>query len=231
MGRIILIRVLLVSLVCVALALGSDIPSLYAGSKTKEKGAQKSKAKGKEKKKGGKWVPPGLSKKEKTEWADGTPPGWSKGKKTGWGDSNVPPGFHKWEKNKQKKWESYLASAEKKAQDWIRERSYNQKMTDEQIDVEIKSVSLSVEETSRAGVPIDKVLEVVHKAIEKDMTGNEVERITRAVAYSTAKGAKVEEVVRYTEKALEGEIKGEDIALSIYRWFGKQLEEELKGEN
>lgn len=33
-----------------------------------------------------------------------TPPGWSKGKKTGWHGSKYPPGWTKWDTNKQKKW-------------------------------------------------------------------------------------------------------------------------------
>ena len=81
---------------------------------------------------------------------------------------------------------------------------------------------------AKSGVPIDRVLEVVRKAVEKDMSAKEIEQITRAVAHSAAKVGDVEEVIEYTEKVLDGRIKGEDVAISIYQWFGKKLEDKLK---
>jgi hypothetical protein len=68
-------------------------------------------------KKGG--VPPGQAKKQAaatdahhgTHHAEGhrdapagAPPGWSHGKKTGWHGSPYPPGWSKWDKEKQHRW-------------------------------------------------------------------------------------------------------------------------------
>jgi hypothetical protein len=36
----------------------------------------------------------------------GTPPGWSHGKKTGWRGMPYPPGWSKWDKEKQERWET-----------------------------------------------------------------------------------------------------------------------------
>ena len=72
-------------------------------------------------------------------------------------------------------------------------------------------------------MPIDKLEAVFKKAINKDMSGEDIERMTRAVAHGVAKGVNADEVVQYTEKVLNGGIKGEDVTISIYRWVGNKM--------
>ena len=77
-------------------------------------------------------------------------------------------------------------------------------------------------------MPADKTLTLIQKAIDRDMSGQDIEQITRAVANSVSKGTDAEEVVNYTDKALDGDIKGEDVAVSAYKWFSKKVGEDAK---
>ena len=55
-----------------------------------------------------KGVPPGQAKKQnatvQSSDTASTPPGWQHGKKTGWRGGKYPPGWLKWDKNKQTIW-------------------------------------------------------------------------------------------------------------------------------
>lgn len=55
-----------------------------------------------------KGVPPGQAKKQGTvsqsAESTSTPPGWQHGKKTGWHGGKYPPGWSKWDKQKQTRW-------------------------------------------------------------------------------------------------------------------------------
>lgn len=55
-----------------------------------------------------KGVPPGQAKKQGTAVQSSdttsTPPGWQHGKKTGWHGGKYPPGWSKWDKQKQTIW-------------------------------------------------------------------------------------------------------------------------------
>lgn len=124
------------------------------------------------------WMPPGLSKKEKTQWAEGKPPGWRKGEKSGWRDSDMPPGLQKKNKNDIEKWKKDRTEASEKAETLIRDRDHDK--NSETIENNAQSVSLSVTETVNAGVPADQVVALVQKSIDKDMSGEDIERVTRA---------------------------------------------------
>ena len=83
-------------------------------------------------------------------------------------------------------------------------------------------MSLSVNETVNAGVPVDQVVTLVQKSIDIDMSGEDIERVTRAVAQGVSQGSDAEAVVGHAEKVLDGNVKGEDVALSIYKWIEKK---------
>ena len=210
------IYVLIVIMIGSLVITGLTATVVGAGGKDKGKGKGKGKSKDKD------WKQPGIEKKEKKDWKGVKPPGWSKGKKKGWGDSKVPPGLAKKMSDEEKeKWLKNREDAKKKAEEWVRDR--DRKESSEVIGNNAESVSASVEESINAGVPADKVLDVVHGAINKDMNGEEIEQITRAVVDGVSKGVGAEEVVRFTEEALKGNVKGEDIALSVYEWVGRKL--------
>ena len=210
------IYVLIVIMIGSLVITGLTATVVGAGGKDKGKGKGKGKSKDKD------WKQPGIEKKEKKDWKGDKPPGWSKGKKTGWGDSMVPPGLAKKMSEKEKEnWLKNRKDAKKKSEDWVRYR--DRKESSAVIGNNAESVSVSVEESINAGVPADKVLDVVHGAINKDMNGEEIEQITRAVVDGVSKGVGAEEVVRFTEEALKGNVKGEDIALSVYEWVGRKL--------
>jgi len=141
--------------------------------KKKQKKHRKRNRKGQ--KKSEQWMPPGLSKKEKAQWAEGKPPGWSKGKKTGWGGSDMPPGLQKKDKNDIEKWKKDRAEASEKTETLIRNRDHDK--NSETIENNAQSVSLAVNETVNAGVPADQVVALVRKSIDKDMSGEDIERV------------------------------------------------------
>ncbi|MBW1800246.1 MAG: hypothetical protein JRJ85_05895 [Deltaproteobacteria bacterium] len=241
MKRMTVLNFFIFCVICMFLAAGGTAPSLYAKGKGKEKAAKKAKSRGyekhqkeseeetgdpvlssKNKKKDKKWMPPGLSKKEKAEWIDGVPPGWSRGKKKGWGGSDVPPGFSKWKKRDQKKWKKDLVKARKKTDKWALERSRKYQWSEEKKAAEAESLYISVDRTARAGVPVDRIQDLVEKAIKKDLSSEDIERLTRAVAHGVGKGLGAEDVVTVSEKVIDGEINDEDIALAVYRWIASE---------
>ena len=62
----------------------------------------------------------------------------------------------------------------------------------------------------------------MEKALKKDMSAKDIERLTRAVAHGVGKGVGAEEVVVFAEKVLDGEIEDEDLVLGVYRWITKE---------
>jgi len=202
--------------------MGGSAPTLNAKGKGQEKSTKKFKSKKHKKQKIEKWIPPGLSKEEKTEWKEGVPPGWSKGKTTGWGGSDEPPGWSKWKKKDKKKWKKDLSNAKKKAEKWAKKRSRKYDWKNDREEEEAEKLYISVDRTARSGVPVNRVEDLVEKAIKKDMGSDDIERLTRAVAHGVGQGIGAEEVVVFTEKVLDGEIKDEDVVLGIYRWVAKE---------
>ena len=211
---------ILVLLACLTFITGTGVPSVHA--KGKETSAQKSKGKKHGKDKDKKWMPSDLTEEEKAEWKDGVPPGWSKGKKTGWGDHDVPPGWSKWKKKDKKKWEKDLAKARKRARKWAEKRSRKYGWSKDREESEADSFYISVDRTARAGVPVEDVEGLVERAIKRDMSAEDIERLTRAVARGVGKGVVAEEVVEFTEKVMDQEITDEDVVLGVYRWLAKQ---------
>lgn len=205
----------------------------YAKGKGKAEDTQNSKAKkqkkekfGKEKKvgekKGEKWKPPGLSKKEDADWAKGIPPGWSRGRKVGWRGRNYPPGFDKWDKGKKEKWKKDKSEAMKQAEAWARESAESKNMDEEKIESETESVLTSLDNSAKAGVPIDKVLEVIRKSIDKNVHGRNIERICRAMVHTAAEGADPDAVAAFTGILLDEEVDGQEVAFKIYIRFGRR---------
>ncbi|MBW2623930.1 MAG: hypothetical protein JRD68_13565 [Deltaproteobacteria bacterium] len=218
----ILPHLVLTILLILPLALLDSARTSYAGGKGKAEDAQNSKAKKQKKDQSQK----GKKAREKKDeqWK---PPGWSRGEKVGWKGESVPPGFNKWDKNKQKKWKKNKTKAMKQAEDWIRDRARKKNMDEDETKAETESVLTSLDGATRAGVPLSKVLEVIRKSINKDVSGQNIERISRAMAHTASKGADPEEVVSYTGELLDENVSGQEVALKIYRWFGRKLEKSL----
>ncbi len=202
----------------------------FSYAKGKAEGARNSKAKkeniGKGKKsgekKGEKWKPPGLSKKENEDWAKGIPPGWSRGRKVGWRGRNYPPGFDKWDEGKKERWKKDKSKAMKQAEAWARESAESKNMDEEKIEAETESVLASLDNSAKAGVPIEKVLEVIRKSINKDVRVRNIERICRAMVHTASEGVDLGAVVAFTGKLLDEEVDGQEVAFKIYIRFGRR---------
>ena len=93
---------------------------------------------------------------------------------------------------------------------------------------EADSFYICVDRTARAGVPVEDVEGLVEKAIKRDMSAEDIERLTRAVARGVDRGVASKEVVEFTEETLDGEITDEDVVLGVYRWLAKQSAKDRK---
>jgi hypothetical protein len=216
-----------------------------SGRKGKGKGGSDRKDKdGKGKGKGDKkekYRPKGLKKEEMEEWADGNPPGWSKGKKTGWGEGNQPPGKTKsgkdgklyppdsgdWDDTRREEWDGDL----EKAKDRVRARS--RKHQDTNGETENSSVE-SIERAARNGVPIKEAERTIETAVDRGMTGEEIEKITRAMSYGSDKNVDQSRLGDFVQKKMTEGQNGDDIAVSIYEEIdngtleNKKVEEKKK---
>ncbi len=228
--RKILPHLVLTLVLLLPLALLDTAKFSYARGKVKAEDTQNSEAKkeniGKEKKvsekKGEKWKPPGLSKKEDEDWAKGIPPGWSRGRKVGWRGRNYPPGFDKWDKGKKERCKQDKSEAMKQAEAWVRVSAESKNMDEEKIEAETESVLTSVDNSAKAGVPLEKVLEVIRKSIDKDVSGRNIERICRAMVHTASEGAGPDAVVEFTGILLDEEVDGREVAFKIYIRFGRR---------
>ena len=168
----------------------------------------------------GKYRPKGLKKEEMEKWADGVPPGWSRGNKKGWGDG-MPPGkagkgerrypadSGNWDEARKEEWDGEL----EKAKERIRTRSRQRQDTNRETE---DSSVISIEEAARNGVPIETAERTVDTAIDRGMTGEEIEKITRAMTYGSDKNVDQTRLGDFVQKKMtEGET-GDDIAVSIY---------------
>jgi flagellar biosynthesis component FlhA len=95
-------------------------------------------------------------------------------------------------------------------------------MGEEKIEAETESVLTSVDNSAEAGVPLEKVLEVIRKSINKDVSGRNIERICRALVYMASEGADPGAVVEFTGKLLDEEVDGQEVAFKIYIRFGRR---------
>ena len=107
---------------------------------------------------------------------------------------------------------------------WAEKRSRKHGWNKDKEEQEAESLYISIDRTARAGVPINRVEDLIEKALKKDMNSEDIERLTRAVAHGVGKGVGAEDVVVFTEKVLDGEIKEEDVVLGVYRWIVKEVE-------
>lgn len=216
--------------------------------KRKKKEADRNKKQTKErteKAKKFKYRPKALKDEEMREWEDGIPPGWTRGKKTGWGEGGAPPGKMKkeggrlpiikrlyppgseeWDPEKKKAWDRRLEDAKER----IRKRT---RTRDEMAEEDVESAVRSIEETSREGVPIERAEATVDKAIDRGMTGREIEQVTRAVAYGADKDIDYDELNAFVDTKMEEGQEGDELAVSIYeeidrRHVEQQQKEEAK---
>lgn len=219
---------------CVAIVTGSllcfNSAELLAAGKGKGKKEKKVKADKKVNKgQAKKIVPDHLSDAEKAEWVDGNPPGWKRGKKKGWGEGDLPPGLAKKSEEDQKKWKEKLKDAKKRAKEKLKERRKEGESDTKTSEAEDESIDVSIDESARAGVPIEKVIDFIEKAIGKNKSTKEIEKVTRAVAYGVKKGSSADELLGLAEKLMKGEISGDDMAVAVHKRVGDTLKKGSAG--
>ncbi len=110
----------------------------------------------------------------------------------------------------------------KQAEDWARESAESKNMDEEKIEAETESILTSLDNSTMAGVPIEKVLEVIRKSIGKDVGGRNIERICRAIVHTASEGADPDAVAEFTGKLLDEAVDGQKVAFKIYIRFGRR---------
>jgi len=160
-------------------------------------------------------VPPGLAKKE-GKWI---PPGWSKGEKEGWKNS-FPPGWEKRSKKEQNNWKKNL----KAAKDSIKGKGKKVGFSQE----EIEQVSISLEITSRMGVPIEDAKDIVQSAMDKGLRGPAIEKLTRGVSYGVGREVKFDQLGKFVNEKLDTGLRDEELALGVYKEVQRRHEEKTK---
>ena len=171
-------------------------------------------------KKGG-WMPPGLSKEEHAEWKEGKPPGWSRGKKEGWKGSDVPPGWEKWSDEKQRGWEKKLEEGKGKVND-------KAKKLKDFSEEDLHSALLSLEAAARKGVPIEHARDLVEKAMERRIRGQDLETASRAMAYGVGKEVDFEPLGKFVNQKLDAGLRGDELSIEIYKEIARRHEERVK---
>ncbi|MDZ7859167.1 MAG: hypothetical protein U5O15_00625 [Candidatus Krumholzibacteriota bacterium] len=173
-----------------------------------------------------KYKPRGISAREMSDWPDGNPPGWSHGNKTGWGGAGVPPGRMKereleiahsyppgsadWDSQKKADWQHNLEQSKTRILERIRTRKGMTREDEER-------ATISIERTAREGVPLTHIESAVNKAINREMRGNEIEKITRAMSYGADKNTDYERLNQFIERKMNAGETGDDLAVSIYK--------------
>jgi hypothetical protein len=171
-------------------------------------------------KKGG-WMPPGLSKEEHAEWKEGKPPGWSRGKKEGWKGSDVPPGWEKWSDEKQRGWEKKLEEAKSRL------KGSGKKLKDFS-EEDLHSALLSLEAAARKGVPIEHARDLIEKAMERRIRGQDLETASRAMAYGVGKEVDFEPLGKFVNQKLDAGLRGDELSIAIYKEIARRHEERIK---
>jgi len=184
--------------------------------------------------KGTKYKPRHISDEDMNEWTDGNPPGWSRGEKTGWGGAGAPPGQTKegegerdrvreremkrsyppgsddWDAAKKEEWQGSVEQSKTRILERIRTRKEASREYEE-------SAAVSIEGAAGAGVPVRHVESAVEKAVARDMSGEEIEKMTRAMSYGADKGTDYDELDRFIERKMDEGESGDDLAVSIYK--------------
>ncbi len=182
--------------------------------------------------KGMKYKPRQISDEDMNEWTDGNPPGWSRGEKTGWGGAGAPPGQMKegegdrvreremkhsyppgsedWGAGRKEEWQGSVEQSKTRILERIRARKEASREDEE-------SAAVSIEGAAGAGVPVRHVESAVDKAVARDMSGEEIEKMTRAMSYGADKGTDYDELDRFIERKMDEGESGDDLAVSIYK--------------
>ncbi|MBN2071121.1 MAG: hypothetical protein JW814_06640 [Candidatus Krumholzibacteriota bacterium] len=173
--------------------------------------------------------PKRLGNEEAAQWEGDRPPGWSRGGKTGWSGADMPkgqkkgdaernremkrrypPGAKNWDDKKKEKWDKHL----EESKDRVRRKAHDKRGAAGKYG---DSAVISIEEAARGGVPVDKAEAVVEKAIERDMEGEEIEKMTRAMTYGADKNVDYEKLDTFIGKKIDSGERGDDLAVSIYK--------------
>lgn len=206
------------------------------GEKVKADNAQKQVQKQQEKaeKKAARFAykPKHVDAKELAQWVDGNPPGWSQGEKVGWQGAGAPPGQMKkqggdvaiyppwagdWDDDKKRDWDRKLERSKDHVRDTMTKRGGRTKDEED-------SAIISIDRASRRGVPIDTVEETVNHAVEKGISGEDIEKVTRAMAYGADKNVDQEDIGKFARKEIDRGKTGDELALSVYEEIDRQHE-------
>ena len=176
-------------------------------------------------------MPPGLTDRDIDDWTRaGGPPGWSRGKKVGWKGGSLPPGLAKkgkmppglakkgklppgwsnWKDQKRTRWEKDL----KHATSALRRKAAGVQGLEEDV---LESAMLSLDRAARAGVPVNDARDIILKAVEEDLDGEDIERASRAAAYGVGRDTDFHALGAYVNEMLDGGVRGNELAIEIYR--------------
>lgn len=186
------------------------------------------------------WLPPGLSKEEEAEWKNGRPPGWSRGEKVGWRGAdmppglakkggelppglakNTPPGWEKWNDEEKRTWEKEFEETREKV---LNKAKILKDFSQEDMD----SAIVSVEASTKKGVPIKLTREIVEEAMDKGIRGRGLETTTRAVAYGIGKEIDFDQIGDFVHKKLEQGLKDDELSIEIYKEIASRHDERVK---
>jgi hypothetical protein len=166
-----------------------------------------------------KYKPKGLSEEEMGQWEGGSPPGWSMGTKKGWDGAGAPPGKMK------KGDEAKLEKAKERIRNRIRTHEGKGEMERKQLE---ESAERSIEGAARKGVPVEHAERTVEKGVERDMSGEEIEKVTRAMAYGADKDTDYEELGRFMDRKMDEGERGDELAMSVYKEIDDRHAEKLQ---
>ena len=174
----------------------------------------------KDKDKGDKWIPPGLSQDEQNEWKDGRPPGWNQGQKKGWAGKHCPPGQAK--KGRCGPGTAAAATSSttvvvvdplqaaiQRIIDWARGRKLS--------DASLNAMLISLQGAVHYGVPIPVAEKFVMTSADRGVTAAGIEVLGRAIAYGAQRGVAPEHLEHFAESGLSRGVATDAVALGLYR--------------
>ena len=167
------------------------------------------------------WVPSGISKAERAEWINGRPPGWQNGNKTGWKGGSLPPGLAKKFNQPQYQPQNWNSWSAQQRLNWRRDLAN----TREDLLARARRLNISNPNSQLAslyyatdqGVPIYWTRKAVDSAMDRGLTGYEIEQLTRAMTYGAGKNINFSQLGAFINQSLADGVRGNALALGIYQ--------------
>jgi hypothetical protein len=154
------------------------------------------------------WLPSGMTDEEKELWEDGAPV-WTRGNSEGWEAQQEPQGWAGWTEEQQNSWINEIDMGKQK----IAELAKSQGLSED----DLKSAVLSLEESAKKGLTVQSALQFILNGMEKNCSGESLEKATRAIAYGVQNGAKEDDLLSFAKTCLLRGLRGDELALSIYK--------------